>query len=153
MCQETAIRNVEPTLKEAVNSIAKLDGFPHCFNIADLGCSSGTNTLLVASNIMDEVHKVCKENNLQVPHFQVCLNDLFGNDFNSIFKSLPTFYEKHNKEIQGENSPCLFVSAVPGSFHRRLFTDQSMHLFHSSSSLHWLSQVRVLVSICVCFCF
>ncbi|PWA48197.1 S-adenosyl-L-methionine-dependent methyltransferases superfamily protein [Artemisia annua] len=139
--QETAIRNVQPILKEAVNCIANLDGFPHCFNIADLGCSSGTNTLLVVSNIMDEVHKVCKENNLKVPQFQVCLNDLFGNDFNSIFKSLPTFYEKHNKEIQGESSPCLFVSAVPGSFHRRLFPDQSMHFFHSSSSLHWLSQV------------
>ncbi|GJT85721.1 S-adenosyl-L-methionine-dependent methyltransferases superfamily protein [Tanacetum coccineum] len=68
--------------------------------------------------------KACKEKNLKPPQYQVCLNDLFINDFNSVFESLPMFYAKHKKE-KGENSPC-YVSAVPGSFHGRLFPDQSL---------------------------
>ncbi|CAK9182650.1 unnamed protein product [Ilex paraguariensis] len=50
------------------------------------------------------------------------------NDFNSVFKSLPPFYNKLKRE-KGEDddqlAPC-FVSGVPGSF---------------NGSLHWLSQV------------
>nr|QCP80351.1 methyltransferase 8 [Tanacetum cinerariifolium] len=137
--QEIAIRKTEAVLKETIKSIANLHGFPQCFNIADLGCSSGPNTLLAISNIIHEVHEVCKEKNLKPPQLQVFLNDLFGNDFNSVFKSLPMFYANYNKE-EGENNLCC-VSAVPGSFHGRLFPDHSMHFFHSSTSLHWLSQV------------
>ncbi|PWA94464.1 S-adenosyl-L-methionine-dependent methyltransferases superfamily protein [Artemisia annua] len=123
---------MHPIIKEIIKGIANIDGFPHCFNIADLGCSSGPNTLLAVSNIMNEVLDVCKEKNLKTPQFQVCLNDLFGNDFNSIFKSLPMFNAKNFGQC--------FISGVPGSFYGRLFPDQSMHLFHSSCSLHWLSQ-------------
>lgn len=141
MLQEMAIRKVESVIKETIKSIANHDGFPHCFTIADLGCSSGPNTLLAVSNIINGVHEVCKEKNLKPPQYQVCLNDLFINDFNSVFESLPMFYAKHKKE-KGENSPC-YVSAVPGSFHGRLFPDQSVHFFHSSSSLHWLSEVSI----------
>ncbi|GJV82599.1 benzoate carboxyl methyltransferase-like protein [Tanacetum coccineum] len=121
--QEIAIRKTEAVLKETIKSIANLHGFPQCFNIADLGCSSGPNTLLAISNIIHEVHEVCKEKNLKPPQLQVFLNDLFGNDFNSVFKSLPMFYANYNKE-EGENNMC-FVSAVPGSFHGRLFPDHS----------------------------
>ncbi|KAJ3696674.1 hypothetical protein LUZ61_000379 [Rhynchospora tenuis] len=34
-----------------------------------------------------------------------------------------------------------FVAGLPGSFYGRLFPSQSVHFFHSSYSLHWLSQV------------
>nr|XP_043620312.1 benzoate carboxyl methyltransferase-like [Erigeron canadensis] len=139
--QESLIRKVHPILKEIIKGIANdPDGFPPCFHIADLGCSSGPNTLFFVSNIMEEVHEVCKEKKLKPPQFQVFLNDLFGNDFNTLFGSLPTFYAKRNKDNE-ENFGRCFISAVPGSFYGRLFPDQSIHFFHSSGCLHWLSQV------------
>ncbi|GJX69635.1 benzoate carboxyl methyltransferase-like protein [Tanacetum coccineum] len=101
-------------------------------SIADLGCSSRPNTLLAISNIINEVHKLFKEKNLKPPQLQVCLNDLVGNDFNSVFKSLPMFYDNYNKE-EGENNMC-YVSVVPGSFHERLFPDQSRSNVDPSSN-------------------
>nr|XP_043621474.1 S-adenosyl-L-methionine:benzoic acid/salicylic acid carboxyl methyltransferase 3-like [Erigeron canadensis] len=141
LVQETVLREAQPVLRQTIKDIAKSDDmFGQCFKIADLGCSSGPNTLLTASNIIDMVHEASKENNRKTPQFQVCLNDLYGNDFNSVFESLPTFLAKL-KEEKGESfGPC-FVSAVPGSFYDRLFPDDSLHLVHSSYSLHWLSQV------------
>ncbi|KAD4179968.1 hypothetical protein E3N88_28559 [Mikania micrantha] len=141
LLQEIMILKALPFLKHTIKGIANHDVFlDNCFMIADLGCSYGTNTLLVAYNIIDMVIEVCKENNYKPPQFQVSLNDLFGNDFNSLFQLLPDFYANLKKE-KGENfGPC-FVSAVPGSFYGRLFTDQSLHLVHASNSVHWLSQV------------
>ncbi|KAK2637759.1 hypothetical protein Ddye_025554 [Dipteronia dyeriana] len=72
--------------------------------------------------------------------FQVFLNDLPRNDFNSIFKSLPTFYEILKKDKGDQLGPC-FVPGMPGSFYDRLFPSRSLHFIHSSYSLHWLSNV------------
>ncbi|XP_058760082.1 S-adenosyl-L-methionine:benzoic acid/salicylic acid carboxyl methyltransferase 3-like [Vicia villosa] len=113
---------------------------PRSFAIADLGCSSGPNTLLVTSEIIKVVEKLCKQLNHQSPEYKVFLNDLPGNDFNSIFKSLDTFKEKLRDEIETEIGPCYF-SGVPGSFYGRIFPNQSLHFVHSSYSLHWLSKV------------
>ncbi|KAI7744333.1 hypothetical protein M8C21_032749, partial [Ambrosia artemisiifolia] len=137
---ENGIRRAVPLLKHLTKGLANHDVFSDRFTFADLGCSSGTNTLLVASNIIDMVYEVCQENERKVPQFQVCLNDLFGNDFNTVFKLLPDFYSKLKKDKGGSFGPC-FVSAVPGSFYDRLFPDQSLHLVHSANSNHWLSQV------------
>ncbi|XP_076893662.1 S-adenosyl-L-methionine:benzoic acid/salicylic acid carboxyl methyltransferase 3-like [Bidens hawaiensis] len=141
LLQKIAIQKVAPFLKRSIEGMANQDGFfDNCFVIADLGCSSGMNTLLVASSIIDAVHEVCKENNRKTPQIQVCLNDLFGNDFNNLFKILPNFYKILEKD-KGENfGPC-FVSAVPGSFYDRLFPNRSLHFVHSSYSIHWLFQV------------
>ncbi|XP_076958567.1 S-adenosyl-L-methionine:benzoic acid/salicylic acid carboxyl methyltransferase 3-like [Bidens hawaiensis] len=140
MMQENGIRKAVPFLKQSIKGLAKHDVFKDCFTVADLGCSSGTNTLLVASNIIDTLYEVCQENDRKMPQIQVCLNDLFGNDFNSIFKLLPDFYEKLKRDKGESFGPC-FVSAVPGSFYGRLFPDQSLHLVHCANSNHWLSQV------------
>ncbi|KAM0063217.1 putative salicylate carboxymethyltransferase [Helianthus debilis subsp. tardiflorus] len=140
LLQETGIRNAIPILKHSIKGVANYDVFKDCITVADLGCSSGTNTLLVVSNIIDTVHEVCKENNREVPQFQVCLNDLFGNDFNTIFKSLPDFYANLKKNKGEAFGPC-FVSAVPGSFYGRLFPDKSLHLVHCATSNQWLSQM------------
>ncbi|KAJ0941109.1 putative methyltransferase [Helianthus annuus] len=135
------MQKTAPFLKRTIKGMANKDILSdQCFMIADLGCSSGMNTLSLASNIIDIVHQVCEENNRKTPQFQVCLNDLFGNDFNNVFKLLPNFY-KTLRKCEGEQiGPC-FVSAVPGSFYGRLFPDESLHLIHSSYSVHWLSQV------------
>ncbi|KVH89257.1 hypothetical protein Ccrd_008755 [Cynara cardunculus var. scolymus] len=86
LLQEIAIRKTMPVLKHTIKSMADLDVtiFSHCFKIADLGCSSGTNTLLVARIIIDIVDEACKENDRKAPQFQVCLNDLY--DFRKFLK-------------------------------------------------------------------
>ncbi|KAI3696072.1 hypothetical protein L1987_79081 [Smallanthus sonchifolius] len=137
---QTGIQKVIPFLKRSIKGVINNDVFNDCFTVADLGCASGTNALLVSSNIIDVVHEVCQENNLKVPQFQVCLNDLFGNDFNTIFKLLPEYYANLKRNKGERFGPC-FVSAVPGSFYDRIFPDQSVHFVHSGFSLNWLSQV------------
>ncbi|CDP21471.1 unnamed protein product [Coffea canephora] len=112
-----------------------------CIRVADLGCASGPNTLLAVESIIDSINRECHNLNiLKLPNIQVFLNDLLSNDFNSIFKLLPSFYQKL-EESYGRGSRSCFIAAMPGSFYGRLFPDNSMHFIHSSYSLHWLSQV------------
>lgn len=118
-------------------------GFPECFKLADLGCSSGPNSFLFVANIVKIVHAVCQKKNVKAPdEFQVFLNDLPNNDFNTLFKIMTqAFSSKHEtKKGFGESVNC-FISGVPGSFHTRLFPSKSLHFVHSSSSVQWLSQV------------
>ena len=107
-------------------------GFPECFKLADLGCSSGPNTLLVVTNIIKNVHAICKNKKQAAPEIQVFLNDLPDNDFNTVFKMVPPLLS---------NMENCFISGVPGSFYTRLFPSKSIHLVHSSYSVHWLSKV------------
>ncbi|XP_048129057.1 salicylate carboxymethyltransferase-like [Rhodamnia argentea] len=114
--------------------------------IADLGCSSGPNTLVAMSEIITIVIDLCKAMNHELPEFQVFLNDLPGNDFNTIFGSLlPKFEQKLSEQMKGKYgasaTPSCFFNGVPGSFYGRLFARESLHLLHSSYSLMWLSQV------------
>jgi jasmonate O-methyltransferase len=55
--------------------------------IADLGCSTGPNALLMASDAIQAVLAMCSDLGHPPPEFQVFLNDLPWNDFNSIFRS------------------------------------------------------------------
>ena len=110
--------------------------------IADMGCSSGPNTLLVASYLVEAVHNLCRRLRRHSPEFQIHLNDLPGNDFNSIFVSLPSFQEKLKAQIGPGLGRCFFTG-VPGSFYGRLFPAESLHFVHSSYSVQWLSQVCV----------
>ncbi|KAL7593443.1 benzoate carboxyl methyltransferase [Lactuca sativa] len=139
--QESVIRKTLTVLQDTIKGMVNIEAaFSKCFVMADLGCGTGTNTLLLASMVIDIVLELCKEDNYKAPKLQVCLNDLFGNDFNTIFKLLSTFYANLQKE-KGENIGSCFVSANPGSFYGRLFQDESLHLVHSSYAVHWLSQV------------
>lgn len=131
---------MKPILEESVVGVY-YSVTPECLRIADLGCSSGPNTLVVASEIMDIIDAAsqCLSNH-QPPAFQVFLNDLPGNDFNTIFESLPGFYKRLEKEKGSKFGPC-FISGMPGSFYGRLFPTNFLHFIHSSYSLHFLSQV------------
>ncbi|KAI3500782.1 hypothetical protein L1887_36607 [Cichorium endivia] len=144
--QETAMRKALPVLKHTIEGMGSTGDhdiiFTQCFKMADFGCSSSVNSLLVASYIIDTVHDLCEKNNLKVPQFEVCLNDLFGNDFNTIFKMVPRFYT--NLKEKREHFGQCFVSATPGSFYGRLFPDRSLHLVHSCYAIHWLSQVCMI---------
>ncbi|CAI9786519.1 unnamed protein product [Fraxinus pennsylvanica] len=126
-------------IEEAVaDSLEK--NFPESIGIADLGCSSGPNTLMVISEIIDKVYAITNKLGSPLPELRISLNDLPGNDFNNIFISLPEFYKKLKMEKNIGQEGC-FISGVPGSFYGRLFPRKSLHFVHSSSSLHWLSQV------------
>lgn len=114
--------------------------------IADLGCSSGPNTLSTIRDMIKAVEEVAHHReipNQPLPEFSIFLNDLPGNDFNSIFKSLPDFHTelKRDTNINGGDFPSVFISAYPGSFYGRLFPENTIHFIHSSYSLHWLSKV------------
>ncbi|XP_059637239.1 probable jasmonic acid carboxyl methyltransferase 2 [Cornus florida] len=137
--QRKVISVADSIIKEAVLDIL-CNNFPESMGIADLGCSSGPNTLIVISEIVGIVSATCRVIGRPVPELRVSLNDLPGNDFNDIFESLPAFYNKLNEEKGGGFEHC-FISGVPGSFYGRLFPSKSLHFVHSSSSLHWLSQV------------
>ncbi|XP_042481522.1 probable jasmonic acid carboxyl methyltransferase 2 [Macadamia integrifolia] len=138
MTKKTAITKAKEVVASSIVDLYSRT-LPKCLCIADLGCGSGPNTLLVITEIIDAIE--LERNGMGHPplEYQVVLNDLPGNDFNSIFKSLPIFYEKTKKEKEHQMGPC-FISGVPGSFLGRLFPSKSLHFVHSSYGVHWLSQ-------------
>ncbi|XP_074314756.1 putative methyltransferase TCM_000168 [Silene latifolia] len=109
--------------------------------MADMGCSSGPNSLLVVSKINDVIDEASRSINRQCPQFGVFLNDLPGNDFNALFNLLPAFKQDLEEDKGSSFGPC-FVSGIPKSFYRRVFPDKFLHFVHSSYSVHWLSQVN-----------
>ncbi|XP_048496680.1 S-adenosyl-L-methionine:benzoic acid/salicylic acid carboxyl methyltransferase 3-like isoform X2 [Beta vulgaris subsp. vulgaris] len=109
--------------------------------IADLGCSSSEeNNLSVVYGLVDTIDKARRELGHGPQEYQIYLNDLPGNDFNTVFGSVTRFKDKL-KEKMGDDFGDCFVNGVPGSFYGRLFPTNSLHFVHSSTSLHWLSQV------------
>jgi jasmonate O-methyltransferase len=101
--------------------------------IADLGCSSGPNALVLVSTALKAIHEHCLHLQQAPPEVCVLLNDLPDNDFNTVVKSLVT--------LRRTNEPVVVTGITPGSFYERLFTTGSLHLVCSSCSLHWLSKV------------
>ncbi|XP_050204502.1 probable caffeine synthase MTL3 [Mercurialis annua] len=138
--QKKVILKAKPILEESISELCRTN-LPKCLKMAELGCSSGPNALLPLWEIIQTIDSACCELNKKPPMLQVFLNDLPGTDFNTIFRLLvPRFQEKLKQEKGGEFGGC-FISASPGSFYGRLFPPQSLHLVHSSCSVHWCSQV------------
>lgn len=91
-----------------------------------MGCSAGPNTFIAIQNIVNAINQ--SKNPDSILEFHVFFNDHSGNDFNTLFRTLSP-------------SRKYFMAGVPGSFHSRLFPRSSLHIVHSSCSLHWLSKV------------
>ncbi|WCJ33639.1 S-adenosyl-L-methionine-dependent methyltransferases superfamily protein [Euphorbia peplus] len=124
--QKQSIKNAKSMIDETIRQ--KLDvKASNTFRIADLGCSVGPNAFLCVQNIIQEVK--LKYHDHEIPEFQVFFNDHTFNDFNTLFRSLP------------QDQKPYFAAGVPGSFHERLFPENSLHFVHSSNALHWLSHV------------
>ncbi|KAK8671286.1 hypothetical protein V6N13_037884 [Hibiscus sabdariffa] len=135
--QQAVISKVRPIIEESVtDTFRKL--VPSCMKVADLGCSSGPNTFHTISQVIDTIHGICKRQQSELPEFEVLLNDLPQNDFNSVFKSVPDFITSLKKE-KGDMG--CYVGGVAGSFYDRLFPTGSLHFVSSSNALHWLSKV------------
>ncbi|CAM6115157.1 unnamed protein product [Calypogeia fissa] len=95
--------------------------------VADLGSSSSPNAVNDVVLIVENLRHRSPQNT----EFQAFFNDLPANDFNTLFQHICN-------DARAKN---VFASGVPGSFYGRLFPHSSVHVFHSSSSLHWLSEV------------
>ncbi|KAK1379404.1 Salicylate O-methyltransferase [Heracleum sosnowskyi] len=79
-------------LEDTIKNYGTQYGFFECIKLADLGCSSGPNAFLLVANTVKIVHAVCQKKNLKTPpEFQVFLNDIPNNDFNTLFKFTPVF--------------------------------------------------------------
>ncbi|XP_022133322.1 salicylate carboxymethyltransferase-like [Momordica charantia] len=138
---QKVISMTRPIVKEAItNFFCRSTNFPTTLTTADLGCSSGSNTLMFVSDLIKQVEDIRHKFHKKPLEYQVFLNDLHGNDFNAIFTSLPSFVEDLKTQLGGGLGPCFF-NGVPGSFYGRLFPTKSLHFVYSSYSLHWLSQV------------
>jgi len=144
--QEKAILETRPALREAIEEVyASLSDRRSTMVVADLGCSSGPNTLLVVSEVMGMIRALARRSEeRRSVEVQFFLNDLPGNDFNLVFRSLEHY---DNLAGGGKEAPC-YVAGLPGSYYRQLFPRRSVHLFHSSYSLMWRSKVPEELSSC-----
>ncbi|KAL0367511.1 UNVERIFIED_CONTAM: Salicylate carboxymethyltransferase [Sesamum radiatum] len=153
LVQEKVISMTKPIIEAAITELIMCSSSSmvrgaKSLCMAELGCSTGPNTLIVAMEFVKIVSRLCrKHGHDQLPEFQIQLNDLPGNDFNSIFKSFaPSFHAQLLQEV-GSSALYCFISGVPGSFYGRLFAANSLHFVHSSYSLMWLSKVPERVEI------
>uniref|UniRef100_A0A0D6QUI2 Uncharacterized protein n=1 Tax=Araucaria cunninghamii TaxID=56994 RepID=A0A0D6QUI2_ARACU len=154
--QRKIVQTVKPILERLIyenTSLELLFGGGGVFRIADLGCGTGTNTLLVADTIVKALQCICTRNRnstTEMPELQVYFSDLPSNDFNSLFRMLPPWRSgggdaDADKDTESHLKPLAtksyFAAAVSGSHFGRLFPRKSLHFCHSSTSLHWLSRV------------
>ncbi|KAI4297084.1 hypothetical protein L6164_036992 [Bauhinia variegata] len=136
--QRNVMKKVKPILEESLTRICSINILPNCFKVADLGCSCGPNTLAAAYDIINNIIDHAES---YKPSFQIFLNDLPGNDFNTLFRNMiPEFNQKLQRE-KGEKIRHCFIVGTPGTFYGRLFPSNSMHFCYSVYGLHWLSQV------------
>ncbi|OAY85805.1 Salicylate carboxymethyltransferase, partial [Ananas comosus] len=142
--QKIILNSTNTARQEAAVSSLQATGFPTQMTVADLGCSVGPNALQMASEIVEAIAQASRQFNRRPPEIQVFLNDLPGNDFNTMFDLLPEFYRLREVKLQESEQQKVhcFISVVAGSFYGRLFLSKSLHFVYSSSSLHWLSQVH-----------
>ncbi|CAI0392351.1 unnamed protein product [Linum tenue] len=79
----------QPIIEEAAMGLVSSSNFSgRNLAIADLGCASGPNTLFAVSELIKALDKVRRKLGHVSLEFQVFLNDLPGNDFNSVFRLL-----------------------------------------------------------------
>ncbi|CAN6284442.1 unnamed protein product [Urochloa humidicola] len=147
-----ALLKTKPVLQKAIQDLYTSLPRRSTMVVADLGCSSGPNTVLVIDEVMstlrdcarEEMKKKMTDNDSRraMQAVQFFLNDLPGNDFNLLFRSLQQLQDFDVEEEDGITValPC-YIAGLPGSFYRRLFPCQTVHLFHSSYSLMWRSKV------------
>ncbi|KAI3861652.1 hypothetical protein MKW98_000604 [Papaver atlanticum] len=146
--QKKAIHKTKPVIEGAIldilskfsSTISATNQKMQSICVADLGCSSGPNALLVISYLLDTINKY-RESTV-MPEILVFLNDLPENDFNTLFKYFKSFGDELRITKGDGFRPC-FVAGMPGTFYGRLFPSNSVHFVHSSYSLHWLSQVTI----------
>ncbi|GAA0171267.1 methyltransferase [Lithospermum erythrorhizon] len=138
--QQKGILRTKPLKEKVITDLyGNNQSPPTIISIADLGCSCGPNTLLMSLEIIEAIDGICRGSKYKSPEIQIFLNDLPGNDYNTLFQTLSKFQE--NLRIKEPSFPVCFFNGAPGSFYERLFATESIHFVNCSSSLHWLSRL------------
>ncbi|CAL1387428.1 unnamed protein product [Linum trigynum] len=128
LLQRKGITRTLPITKENVAELMRSSSFPKGKGrlvMADLGCASGPNTLLLMSEVIKFVHNLSKELGQESPELQIFLNDLPGNDFN------------HGLE-ENKGNIYLASSSPPGvleAYYRQFHMDFSSFLKSKSQEL------------------
>ncbi|CAN6164426.1 unnamed protein product [Urochloa humidicola] len=130
--QQKALFEAKPVIEEAVRQVCSAF-LRQNLVVCDLGCGSGDNTLIFLSEVINA------SSGHNVVGIQFFLNDLPGNDFNRVFRSVEWFKNSITAYHKGERRLPFYIAGLSGSY-SMLFPSQSVHLFHSSYSLHWHSQ-------------
>ncbi|BFG29685.1 hypothetical protein CerSpe_159590 [Prunus speciosa] len=136
-------RSMLHLLKETLDRV-QLSSPEVPFVVADLGCSSGSNTINTVDVIIKHIAKRYEALGYNPPEFSAFFSDLPSNDFNTLFQLFPPLANHSGsmeETLAADSHRSYFAAGVPGSFYRRLFPSMSIDLFHSAFSLHWLSQV------------
>ncbi|KAL3636988.1 Indole-3-acetate O-methyltransferase 1 [Castilleja foliolosa] len=146
-------RSMLHLLRETLDGVElRSPEFP--FVVADLGCSCGSNTIymveVIIKHMAERYEAAAAGGSTAAPEFSAYFSDLPSNDFNTLFQLLPPFGEATMEEClasgTGHSHRSYFAAGVPGSFYRRLFPANTVDVFYSAFSLHWLSQVPEVVS-------
>ncbi|KAL7143671.1 hypothetical protein ABFS83_08G207600 [Erythranthe nasuta] len=130
--QGGVVEVAKPIIEEAIATKLdiKLRG-SSTIGVADFGCSTGHNSFpamqIITRSIRQKLHRL---DETITPEFYVYFNDLYSNDFNTLFSSLPPPDQRHYR-----------AAGVAGDFHCRLLPESSLHFAYSSWSLHWLTGV------------
>ncbi|XP_058079558.1 gibberellic acid methyltransferase 2 [Magnolia sinica] len=132
----SAITLSKPLLIQAIHSMKLFEG-EASLRIADLGCATGYNTLATIELLVESLRRRYDKECGCVPEFEAFFSDLPSNDFNSLFRSLPTLHDSKKQHY--------YAAGVPGSFYYRLFPKGKLHMAVSLSALHWLSQIPEVV--------
>ncbi|GJN28921.1 hypothetical protein PR202_gb17095 [Eleusine coracana subsp. coracana] len=127
--QDKVILETKPLLHKAVEELYMSLAHRSTMVVADLGCSSGPNTLLFISEVISAIrtrrgrdHQ--ETGDQRAVEVQFFLNDLPGNDFNLVFRSL----ERLQKLVVAEDEAVAlpyYVAGLPGSFYTRVPEDLS----------------------------
>ncbi|XP_021828479.1 indole-3-acetate O-methyltransferase 1-like [Prunus avium] len=136
-------RSMLHLLKETLDRV-QLSSPEVPFVVADLGCSSGSNTINTVDVIIRHMAKRYEASGYDLPEFSAFFSDLPSNDFNTLFQLLPPMANhggSMEETLAADSHRSYFAAGVPGSFYRQLFPSRCIDLFHSAFSLHWLSQV------------
>ncbi|KAL6629899.1 hypothetical protein ACP70R_029664 [Stipagrostis hirtigluma subsp. patula] len=143
--QKKALTQTWPVLHKAVEELLRSLSPESTMVVGDLGCSSGPNTLLFVSEVMNTIHTYVRgmadDDRRRAMEVQFFLNDLPGNDFNLVFQSLEQVHSSLVATEEKPAAPPCYIAGLPGSFYMRIFPRQSVHLFHSSCCLNWRSKV------------
>ena len=108
------VRAVKPILERSIHENMNLKvNEGGIFRIADFGCSTGGNTLLVADTIVRAVQSSLREG--EQPEFEVYFVDLPSNDFNSLLRMMPATQQElaspvNNCDINPGGCKILFCS-------------------------------------------
>ncbi|XP_010415208.1 PREDICTED: probable S-adenosylmethionine-dependent methyltransferase At5g38780 [Camelina sativa] len=130
--QRALVEAANEKINEVILASLSLDLISNGFSVADFGCASGPNTFVAVQTIIDAVENKYRKETGQNPvdniEFQVLFNDLSNNDFNSLFRTLPSDRRYYS-------------AGVPGSFFDRVLPKQSLHIGVMNYAFQFISKV------------